>query len=33
MGKTKYPEHFKKIIEDKNNLPQQIFNADETGLR
>ncbi|CAM5112945.1 unnamed protein product [Natator depressus] len=27
-----YPEQLKKIIEDKGFLPEQVFNADETGL-
>ncbi|CAM4587995.1 unnamed protein product [Caretta caretta] len=27
-----YPEPLKKIIEEKGYLPEQVFNADETGL-
>ena len=27
-----YPEQLKKLIEDKGYLPEQVFNADETGL-
>ncbi|XP_065265437.1 tigger transposable element-derived protein 1-like [Emys orbicularis] len=27
-----YPEQLKKIIEEKDYLPEQVFNADETGL-
>ncbi|XP_065436642.1 tigger transposable element-derived protein 1-like [Chrysemys picta bellii] len=27
-----YPEQLKKIIEEKGYLPEQVFNADETGL-
>ncbi|CAF2050242.1 unnamed protein product [Rotaria magnacalcarata] len=27
-----YPETFQKIIDDKGYLPEQVFNADETGL-
>ncbi|CAM5110249.1 unnamed protein product [Natator depressus] len=27
-----YPEKLKKIIEEKGCLPEQVFNADETGL-
>jgi hypothetical protein len=30
---TKYQEHFKKVIEGKGYLPQQIFNLDGTGLK
>ncbi|CAM5100200.1 unnamed protein product [Eretmochelys imbricata] len=27
-----YPKQLKKIIEEKGYLPEQVFNADETGL-
>ncbi|KAG6940996.1 tigger transposable element derived 1 [Chelydra serpentina] len=27
-----YPEQLKKIIEERGHLPEQVFNADETGL-
>ncbi|XP_006881963.1 PREDICTED: tigger transposable element-derived protein 1-like [Elephantulus edwardii] len=29
---AEYPEHLKKLIEEKNYLPQQVFNADEAVL-
>jgi hypothetical protein len=33
LAHNKYPEHFKRIIEEKDYLPQQIFNLRETGLK
>jgi hypothetical protein len=27
-----FPDELRKLIMDKENLPEQVFNADETGL-
>ena len=29
---AKYPEHFKKAVVENDNILQQVFNLDETGL-